>query len=108
MSNFTKTSFEGSLLSSIVYNDEIGPESEDNQIFNALNNEWTDVEIQYFLDNFEIISTADFDESLSSIPEYADSGYQGMLVKRKGSDEGGEAGEFWFVNRGTEVTPSDP
>ena len=42
------------------------------------------------------------------IDELADSGYQGMFVKRKGSDDNGGLGEFWFVNRGTEADILDP
>jgi hypothetical protein len=60
MPDFTRSSFEGSLLSSIVYSDEIEPGMTGIQFRNALAEELSDAEIQYFLDNFKIVDTTDF------------------------------------------------
>jgi len=108
MSDFTQSAFEGSLLSAIVYNDQIEARMNDDAFRNALADELSEAEIDYFLGNFEIVDTTDFTRDWYDLHELADSGYQGMLVKRKGSDDNGEPDEFWFVNRGTEADIFDP
>ncbi|TDT41448.1 hypothetical protein DES49_1535 [Halospina denitrificans] len=98
MSEFTKSAFEASLLSVVVYNDQISETSDSDDLIERLSGSLSETEINYFIDNFEIVSTSpNFEGS-----ELDDSGYQGMLVKRKGSDDDGSS-EYWFVNRGTEM-----
>ena len=94
MSEFTKSALEGSLLSVVVYNDNVKSGMSLQGLREVLSDDLSRSEIEYFYNNFEIVHTTGYDNSGIDITEFADSGYQGMLVKRKGSDDDGSVANF--------------